>query len=92
MVAAFLLAAVWASAEELPMVPPAGPGVFTAKETGFDKVSRAVEACELQGVEAWIAASFIRTQIARPVFDALGDKPMLVLRSTPELSWELLCK
>jgi lipopolysaccharide/colanic/teichoic acid biosynthesis glycosyltransferase len=46
-------------------------------------VARAVEACELQGVEAWIAASFIRTQIARPVFDAIGDKPMLVLRSTP---------
>lgn len=66
--------------------------IFAAKESGFDKVARAVEACELQGVEAWIAASFIRTQIARPVFDALGDKPMLVLRSTPELSWELLCK
>ena len=66
--------------------------IFAAKETGFDKVARAVEACELQGVEAWIAASFIRTQIARPVFDAVGDKPMLVLRSTPELSWELLCK
>lgn len=69
-----------------------GRVIFTAKETGFDKVARAVEACELQGVEAWIAASFIRTQIARPVFDALGNKPMLVLRSTPELSWELLCK
>ncbi len=66
--------------------------IFAAKETGFDKVARAVEACELQGVEAWIAASFIRTQIARPVFDSLGSKPMLVLRSTPELSWELLCK
>jgi exopolysaccharide biosynthesis polyprenyl glycosylphosphotransferase len=66
--------------------------IFAAKETGFDKVARAVEACELQGVEAWISASFIRTQIARPVFDAVGDKPMLVLRSTPELSWELLCK
>ncbi len=66
--------------------------IFAAKETGFDKVARAVEACELQGVEAWIAASFIRTQIARPIFDALGNKPMLVLRSTPELSWELLCK
>jgi lipopolysaccharide/colanic/teichoic acid biosynthesis glycosyltransferase len=26
------------------------------------------------------------------VFDSVGDKPMLVLRSTPELSWELLCK
>lgn len=69
-----------------------GRVIFATKETEFDKVARAVEACELQGVEAWIAASFIRTQIARPVFDALGDKPMLVLRSTPELSWELLCK
>ena len=66
--------------------------IFAAKETEFDKVAQAVEACELQGVEAWISASFIRTQIARPVFDAVGDKPMLVLRSTPELSWELLCK
>jgi exopolysaccharide biosynthesis polyprenyl glycosylphosphotransferase len=69
-----------------------GRVIFATKETEFDKVARAVEACELQGVEAWIAASFIRSQIARPVFDALGDKPMLVLRSTPELSWELLCK
>ncbi|MEY3898683.1 MAG: hypothetical protein RLZZ214_4205, partial [Verrucomicrobiota bacterium] len=66
--------------------------VFSAKNTEFEKVARAVEACELQGVEAWIAASFIRSQIARPVFDVIGNKPMLVLRSTPELSWELLCK
>jgi lipopolysaccharide/colanic/teichoic acid biosynthesis glycosyltransferase len=43
-------------------------------------------------VEAWISASFIRTQIARPVFDSVGNKPMLVLRSTPELSWELMLK
>jgi exopolysaccharide biosynthesis polyprenyl glycosylphosphotransferase len=66
--------------------------VFAAKNTEFEKVARAVEACELQGVEAWIAASFIRAQIARPVFDFIGNKPMLVLRSTPELSWELMCK
>jgi exopolysaccharide biosynthesis polyprenyl glycosylphosphotransferase len=66
--------------------------VFSARNTEFEKVARAVEACELQGVEAWIAASFIRSQIARPVFDVIGSKPMLVLRSTPELSWELLVK
>jgi exopolysaccharide biosynthesis polyprenyl glycosylphosphotransferase len=66
--------------------------LFSAKNTEFEKVAQAVEACELQGVEAWIAASFIRSQIARPVFDVIGDRPMLVLRSTPELSWELLCK
>ena len=66
--------------------------VFAAKDTEFGIIAQAVEACELQGVEAWIAASFIRTQIARPVFDAVGDRPMLVLRSTPELSWEMMAK
>lgn len=66
--------------------------VFSAKNTSFEEVSQAVNACELQGVEAWIAASFVRGQIARPVFDAVGSKPMLVMRSTPELSLELLCK
>ncbi len=69
-----------------------GRVVFAAKATEFGTIAQAVEACELQGVEAWIAASFIRTQIARPVFDAVGDRPMLVLRSTPELSWELMIK
>jgi len=69
-----------------------GRVVFATKNTEFEKVARAVEACELQGVEAWIAAAFIRSQIARPVFDAAGTKPMLVLRSTPELSWELMFK
>lgn len=66
--------------------------IFATKSAEFEKVAVAVEICELQGVEAWIAASFIRAHIARPVFDSVGNKPMLVLRSTPELSWELLAK
>jgi len=66
--------------------------LFATNNIRFEKVARAVEACELQGVEAWISATFIRNQIARPVFDAIGSKPMLVLRSTPELSWELMGK
>ncbi len=66
--------------------------IIAAGASSFERVSAAVEACELQGVEAWVAASFIRTQIARPTFDILGDQPMLVLRSTPELSWELAMK
>lgn len=66
--------------------------IFTARDTEFGKVAEGVEACELQGIEAWIAASFLRTQIARPTFDLVGRQPMLVLRSTPELSWELAMK
>ena len=69
-----------------------GRVLFLARHTEFGQLARAIEICELQGVEAWVSAGFIRTQIARPDFDLLGGKPMLVLRSTPELSWALLAK
>ena len=51
-----------------------------------------IAACETEGVEAWIAANFVRTSIARPAYDTLGTTPMLVLKVTPELSWALLLK
>ncbi len=63
--------------------------IIAAGDSAFANVAKCVEACELQGVEAWIAASFMRTQVARPTFDVMGERPMLVLRSTPELSWEI---
>lgn len=66
--------------------------IFSAVGAEFDKVSRAVEVCESQGVEAWVRASFIRANIARPEVDILGGQPMLVLRTTPEVSWALLIK
>ncbi|MFT6862708.1 MAG: exopolysaccharide biosynthesis polyprenyl glycosylphosphotransferase [Akkermansiaceae bacterium] len=66
--------------------------VFLTAHTEFERVARAVEACEVQGVEAWIGASFLRTSVARPSFDAIGGQPMLVFRSTPELSWQLFAK
>lgn len=66
--------------------------IFSASHTGFDRLARAIEVCELQGVEAWVHAGFIRTQLARPDFDVLGKKPMLVLRTTPALSWALFFK
>lgn len=66
--------------------------VFLAGHTEFERVARAVEACEIQGVEAWIGATFLRTQVARPSFDVVGGQPMLVFRSTPELTWQLFAK
>ncbi len=69
-----------------------GRVLFLARHTEFGQLAKAIEVCELQGVEAWISAGFIRTQIARPDFDLMAGKPMLVLRSTPELSWALFAK
>ena len=66
--------------------------IIAAKHAAFLKISLTVELCEKQGIEAWVSAGFIRTQVSRPTFDNLGGKPMLVLRATPELSWALLLK
>jgi exopolysaccharide biosynthesis polyprenyl glycosylphosphotransferase len=55
-------------------------------------VQKAIEACELEGVEAWLCADFIRTSIARPTYELLAGRPMLVFRTTPDISWALLVK
>ncbi len=55
-------------------------------------VQKAIEACELEGVEAWLCADFIRTSIARPTYEILASRPMLVFRTTPDISWALLVK
>ena len=69
-----------------------GRVIFAAARTELGRVEEAIAACELEGVEAWLIADFIRTSIARAGFDMFGSQPMLVFRSTPDLSWELASK
>jgi exopolysaccharide biosynthesis polyprenyl glycosylphosphotransferase len=66
--------------------------IFAAGRVHLNRIEEAVNACELEGVEAWLSAEFIQTSIARPTFDAMGGKPMLVFRCTPEVSWALFVK
>lgn len=66
--------------------------VFAAEHIHFGKIEEAVQACEMEGVEAWIAADFFQTTIARPTFDVLGGRLMLVFHSTPQISWALWFK
>ena len=68
-------------------------GLFSRPVTGnFNRVEQAIGACEVEGVPAWLVANFIHTSIAKPDFDAFGGRPMLVFRSTPDVSWALLVK
>src|SRR3984893_1398401 len=69
-----------------------GRVIFLTSRTELSRVEEAIGACEIEGVEAWLVADFIRTSIARPVFDLFGSQPMLVFRSTPDVSWSLLIK
>jgi len=66
--------------------------IFAGGHSHLNRLQEAIAACEVEGVEAWLLADFIKTSIARPDFDSIGDRPMLVFRTTPEISWALLLK
>jgi exopolysaccharide biosynthesis polyprenyl glycosylphosphotransferase len=66
--------------------------IFAAQHVHFGRIEEAVQACEMEGVEAWIAADFFQTAIARPTFDTVGGRLMLVFHSTPQVSWSLWFK
>jgi len=66
--------------------------IFNVSRTYFDEVEKAVLACEIEGVEAWLTADFMRTSIARPSIADFHGKPILMFRSTPAISWQLIVK
>ena len=66
--------------------------IFSAAHSHLLTIQAAIYACETEGVEAWLVADFVKTAIARPTFETIGDRPMLVFRSTPDASWSLLGK
>lgn len=69
-----------------------GRVVLAFSKLELDTVQRAIEACEIEGVEAWLSIDFIRTSVARPTYENLGKRSMLVFRATPDLSWALMVK
>lgn len=66
--------------------------IFAGGHSHLNRLQEGIAACEIEGVEAWLVADFIRTSIARPDFDVFGARPMLVFRTTPALSWALFAK
>jgi exopolysaccharide biosynthesis polyprenyl glycosylphosphotransferase len=66
--------------------------IISARHTYFEQVENAIKTCELEGIEAWLAADFFGTQISRARFDELFGYPLLVFRSTPETSWQGVAK
>ncbi len=66
--------------------------IFAGGHGQISRLQEAIGACETEGVEAWLVADFIHTSIARPDFDVFGKRPMLVFRTTPDVSWALMVK
>jgi exopolysaccharide biosynthesis polyprenyl glycosylphosphotransferase len=66
--------------------------LLTADRAQFDQIETAILACETEGVEAWLVAEFFKTSIAEASLDEFHGRPILVFRSTPAISWQLLFK
>jgi exopolysaccharide biosynthesis polyprenyl glycosylphosphotransferase len=66
--------------------------ILNAKHTVFGHIERAIHACEIEGVEAWLMADFFKTHISQTTFDDFYGRPVLVFRSAPEASWQGVCK
>lgn len=48
----------------------------------MDMVSQIVTACEIEGVDAWLPASFVKTRRAQAVTDSLCGRPALLFTTT----------
>ena len=66
--------------------------LVSARHTQFERVEAVIQLCETEGVEAWLVADFFATQIAHASFDEMFGSPLLVFRTTPETSWQMLAK
>ena len=66
--------------------------VFSLNERIIPQVQEALLACEAEGVEAWVSATFIQTLFTRVQFDQFAGHPLLIYRSTPSISLELVAK
>lgn len=66
--------------------------LITARHTFFGQIEKAIQACELEGVETWLMADFFNTQVSQTTLDDFNGRPMLVFRSTPEDSWQKIAK
>lgn len=66
--------------------------VLSARHTFFGQVEKAIQACELEGIEAWLVADFFNTQVSQASWDEFRGRPVLVFRSTPDESWQRVAK
>jgi exopolysaccharide biosynthesis polyprenyl glycosylphosphotransferase len=63
-----------------------------ARHALFGQVEKVIAACELEGVEVWLLADFFKTQISQTTVDDFYGRPILVFRSAPDASWQVLAK
>ena len=66
--------------------------ILSAKHIFFGQIEKAIQACELEGVEVWLLADFFNTSISQRTFDELYGQPVLIFSTAPGGSWQTVVK
>ncbi len=66
--------------------------IFDIRKGSVQSVTEAIQACEQEGIEVWMTTGFIETSLAQIKVDYFNNAPILIFRSTPDSSWQLLIK
>jgi len=66
--------------------------IFSGGGSHLGHIEEAIQACDIEGVEAWLVADFIRTANSLPFWSNLNGRPVLVFSSKPSAEWALFGK
>ena len=70
----------------------AGIVLFEVESHNLAWSSQAIQACEEEGVEAWLSTHFVGTKIAQAHFEEVLDQNLLVFRTTQAGPWQSIVK
>jgi exopolysaccharide biosynthesis polyprenyl glycosylphosphotransferase len=70
----------------------AGIVLFEVESQNLAWSSQAIQACEEEGVEAWLSTHFVGTKIAQAHFEEILDQNLLVFRNTQAGPWQSILK
>ena len=70
----------------------AGIVLFEVDSSHLPWAVKAIQACEEEGVEAWLSTSFVGSQIARAHFEDILNRNLLVFRTTRAGTWKSIVK
>lgn len=71
---------------------PVDSVVFAVPVKDLEKLDKAIELCELEGVETHIVSDLFRRMLARLHVDYFHGLPVLTLSTTPNKEWQLFFK
>ncbi len=66
--------------------------IFSVPHTAFEEIQKAIHVCEMEGVEAWIIADHLQSNLSPPVFENFQSLPVLVFASRDLPGWQVVAK